>query len=625
MTNLINRTANRYYGIRIPILILIQATLIVVANQAAFWLRFDGSIPPEQQPIDTELLPLLVAIRLGVFLALRLHKGVWRYAGIWDLRNIVTGVTVSSVLFWLAQWSLGTKGYPRSVFIIDALLLICLIGGVRFARRLHMTVADDKGGRRVVIYGAGDAGELIARDMMRNPAFRGTPIGFIDDDVRKLDQLIHGIPVLGSRQQISKIIAKHQPHELLIAIPSASRASLRAIVRALDSHQIPITTLPRLHGHQGQVDVEQIRQLKVEDLLARDIVGLDYVPLRRFLSGKRVLISGAGGSIGSELCRQVAAANPARLILVEQYENSLFSIHKELAGMFHELDCHPVIADITDKLRIDQVFDLERPEVVFHAAAHKHVPLMEHNPCEAVKNNIRGTRICVSAATRFGVSRFVLISTDKAVKPTSIMGATKKVAELVVEQCGQTHATRFTAVRFGNVLGSNGSVVPTFMDQIANGGPVTVTHPEMRRFFMLIPEAVQLVLQAAALDDPAALFVLEMGEQVKVVELARDLIRLSGLVPDKDIEIVFTGLRPGERLFEEIVSTDELIEPSSVDKVLRVKRNSQRRFAGLDQAISRLEEHAIEGRTEEVLAGLRSLLLKFDEAPAADFRETAVR
>jgi len=623
VTGWLTRTVERLHGYRLAILLAVHVALIVLANQAAFWLRFDGDVPPSQQPYNTSLLPLLLAVRLAVFFPLRLHQGVWRYASIWDLRNIVAGVTSSSVLFWaITHGLLGITLYPRSVFIIDAVLLICLMGGLRLSRRLYAASSHRDDARRVLIYGAGDAGEMIVRDMLQSTKFHATPIGFVDDDYRKVGQRIHGVPVLGGREQLPQILETHSPEELLIALPSASRETLRAIVRALEPYKIRITTLPRLHDLIGaRIEVGQIRQLRVEDLLARDPVGLDYAPVRQFLEGKRIVVTGAGGSIGSELCRQIAAAHPASLVLLDRYENSLFQIHNELAAGFAHVELHPVVADITDARRIEQVFNVVRPNVVFHAAAHKHVPLMEDNPCEAVKNNVRGTRIVTEAALRCGTQRFVLISTDKAVNPTSVMGATKRVAELIVERLSGSQTTRFASVRFGNVLGSNGSVVPTFLAQIAKGGPVTVTHPEMRRFFMLIPEAVQLVLHAAALDDHAPLFVLEMGEQVKVVDMARDLIRLSGYVPDKDIAIEFTGIRPGEKLFEELVGDGEFVEPSSVAKILRVQTvaaphegapyMARRKHGELDAAITRLEELAQEGRRDEVLRELNTLLADF--------------
>lgn len=613
MNDWISRTVARLYGYRLVILLAVHIALIALSNQAAFWLRFDGAIPIDQQPYDTALLPLLILIRLLVFIPLRLHEGLWRYAGIWDLRRILLGVSISTGAFWfIAHPLLGITAYPRSVFIIDAMLLICLMGGVRMARRILEGSTRRPGAKRVLVYGAGNAGELIVRDILQNPRFGATPIGFIDDDYRKVGQRIHGVPVLGSRAQLPDILERHSPEELLIAIPSTSRETLRAIVRTLEPHKIRITTLPRLHDLVGtQIEVGQIRQLRVEDLLARDPVGLDYSPIRQFLEGKRVVVTGAGGSIGSELCRQIAAARPASLVLLDRYENSLFHIHNELAKAQPDVELCPVMADVTDVRRIDQVFGHERPHVVFHAAAHKHVPLMEDNPCEAVKNNVRGTRLVAEAALRFGVERFVLISTDKAVNPTSVMGSTKRVAELIVSELSGSSNTRFAAVRFGNVLGSNGSVVPTFLAQIQNGGPVTVTHPEMKRFFMLIPEAVQLVLHAGALGDQAPLFVLEMGEQVKVVDMARDLIRLAGYVPDKDIEIAFTGIRPGEKLFEELVGDGEFAERSSIDKILRVQTATPPRHNGLADAVARLEELALEGRSDDVLRELGALLTDF--------------
>jgi FlaA1/EpsC-like NDP-sugar epimerase len=597
-----------YY--RHSIAVMLHAALVTIANFGAFWLRFDGEVPSEFVALWLQLLPWLVVVRLLSFIPFKLFEGLWKYTSLWDLRNILLGVASSTIVFYpIAVLSADDVRYPHSIYIIDAILLVCLMTGVRLTRRIYGEVVRPQGGRRVLIYGAGDAGELIVRDMRQNAKFQAVPIGFVDDDHQKVGQRIHGVPVLGTRAQLPSILDTHAPEELLIAIPSASRETLREIVRTVEPFRIRITTVPRLHELLGaRVEVEQIRQLKVEDLLARESVGLDRTLVRQFLEGKRIVVTGAGGSIGSELSRQIAAARPASLVLLERYENGLFHIHSELARNFGDLTVQSVIADVTDERRVEQVFSSMRPHVVFHAAAHKHVPLMEVNPCEAVKNNVRGTRVVAECALKFGVERFVLISTDKAVNPTSVMGSTKRVAELIVNGLSRTQATRFASVRFGNVLGSNGSVVPTFMDQIAKGGPVTVTHPEMKRFFMLIPEAVQLVLHAAALADQAPLFVLDMGDQVKVVDMARDLIRLSGYVPDKDIAIEFTGIRPGEKLFEELVGEGEFAEPSSFDKILRVQTTRGPRGTDMAAAVAKLEELALEGRCEEVLIELQSLL-----------------
>jgi FlaA1/EpsC-like NDP-sugar epimerase len=598
--------------LRRTVSVLLHALLVVLANGGAFWLRFDGAVPDHFAALGLQLLPWLIAVRLLAFIPFRLFEGLWRYTSLWDFRNIVLGVSTSTVAFYAIAVTVGEIPYPRSIYIIDAVLLVCLMTGIRLTRRIYGEVIRPQTGRRVLIYGAGDAGELLVRDMRQNAKFQAVPIGFVDDDYRKKGQRIHGVPVLGNRAQLPEILKTYAPEELLISIPGASRETLRDIVRAAEPYRVRITTLPRLHELIGsRVEFDQTRHLKVEDLLARESVGLDYTPVRKFLEGKRVVVTGAGGSIGSELCRQIAAARPASLVLLERYENSLFHIHNELAATFSDVTLHTAIADVTDSRRIDQVFSTIKPHIVFHAAAHKHVPLMEENPCEAVKNNVRGTRIVAESALMFGVERFVLISSDKAVNPTSVMGSTKRVAELIVDRLSREQGTRFATVRFGNVLGSNGSVVPTFLAQIAKGGPVTITHPEMKRFFMLIPEAVQLVLHAGALSDQASLFVLEMGEQVKVVDMARDLIRLSGFVPDKDIEMVFTGMRPGEKLYEELVGEGEFAEPSSIDKILRVQASPLSYAVRLPQVVANLEELALNGKKEAVLHELRNIVPEF--------------
>ena len=440
------------------------------------------------------------------------------------------------------------------------------------------------------------------------------PIGFIDDDRAKVGHRIHGVPVLGTRQDLTRILAAQRPDELLIAIPSADPSLVRAVVNSLEPHQIPIKTLPRLRDIiAGRVEVRHVRPLGFEDLLARAPIGLDQAPLNRLIAGRRVLVTGAGGSIGGELCRQIAGMSPASLVMLDQYENGLHALHVELQDRRHGSAFHQVIGDVTDATRVNAVFKQYQPEIVFHAAAHKHVPLMEANPCEAIKNNVTGSRIVAEAAERHGAARFILISTDKAVNPIGVMGASKRLAELVVRARASGSVTTFATVRFGNVLGSNGSVVPRFLEQIRKGGPVTVTHPEVRRFFMLIPEAVQLVLHAAAQADNGATYVLEMGEQVKLVDLARHLIRLSGLVPEEDIAIEFIGLRPGEKLSEELVGDGETVRPSAVDKILRVIGRGQPSAATL-RGIRAIEERATEGDAGAVTTLLARLLPTYERA-----------
>ena len=589
-----------------------QLALVVASNRLAFALRFDGNTPGWALEAWWQMLPWLVAIRAFTFVPFKLYEGLWRYTSIYDVRAITGAVVTSSALFALvARSPLGPAVYPRSVFITDAVLLLLMLGGVRLTRRIVAEFSGVRGGRRVLVFGAGDAGEMIVRDMKNNAWYGMQPIGFVDDDASKVGRRIHGVPVLGTRQEIGQILKRVRPDEVLLAIPRADPTTVRSIVRTLEPFKLPIKTLPNLRDViAGKVEVQQIRSLAVEDLLSRAPVGLDRETLKRLIAGRRVMVTGAGGSIGSELCRQIVGLRPASLVMFERYENSLHAIRLELEDKRGAIGLHPVIADMTDAARVNEVMQTYHPEIVFHAAAHKHVPLMEENPCEAIKNNVRGTRLLAQAAENYGVDRFILISTDKAVNPTSVMGASKRVAEMMVQATGQGSGTSFSTVRFGNVLGSNGSVVPRFVEQIRRGGPVTITHPEMRRFFMLIPEAVQLVLHAAAQAENGAIYVLEMGDQVKLVDMARDLIRLSGFVPDEEIKIEFIGLRPGEKLYEELVADGETASPSAVEKILCVRSNrkpDEQLFVDID----RLESDAAEGRKDLVLASMRALVAHY--------------
>jgi FlaA1/EpsC-like NDP-sugar epimerase len=618
MTSPLELALERLYSFRAAVLIPAHALLIVMANQAAFWLRFDGSVPEVQRPYDVTMLPLLLLVRLGMFIPMRLHEGVWRYASIWDLRNILAAVGASSLVFFaIVHYVFGITQYPRSVFIIDAILLVCLMGGFRLGRRLYMASSRAANAKRVIIYGAGDAGEMIARDMLVHPERGSVPVCFLDDDPSKDGDRIHGVRVRGTKN-VADVIDLFRPDEILIAIPSAEPKTMRRILSTIRVRHVPIKTLPRVReiGHIA-VTLNEVRELSVADLLSRVPLGLDPARVRSLVEGQTVLVTGAGGSIGSELCRQTLLAGPARLVMLDRNENGLFAIHKELSALKSGSTLVAAIGDITDQTRLEQVFAAERPTVVFHAAAHKHVPLMEDNPSEAVKNNIRGTRLLADASLRWSVKRFVLISTDKAVNPTSVMGATKRVAEAIIRRKASAGTTSFTAVRFGNVLGSNGSVVPTFLEQIKAGGPVTVTHPEMRRFFMLIPEAVQLVLHAAALGGRGSMYVLDMGEQIKVAEMARNLIRLAGFVPDEDIELVFTGIRPGEKLFEELVGPGETAKPSEVEKVQIVETTIDAEPEGFEHDLLALEAAALKGDDQAVMKALKVLIQSPSDAAGA--------
>jgi FlaA1/EpsC-like NDP-sugar epimerase len=603
-----------------------QLVLVALANRVAFWLRFDGAEPAFALNAFAQMLPWLLAIRGLTFLPFGLYQGLWKYASIFDLEAILGSVTVSTLLFAAVVYSpLGPDVYPRSILVIDAVLLVLLLGGLRLARRIVSQMHGSHSGKRVLVFGAGDAGELVVRDMRANPQHGYNPIGFVDDDPAKWGHLIHGVRVLGTMEDLPRLTEKMRPDEILIAAPSLPPEQLRRLVRTLEPFKVPIKTMPRLRDIiEGNFDLKQIRSLDLEDILAREPVKLDATPVRHLIRGRRVLVTGAGGSIGSELCRQIAGFAPAKLVMLDRYENSLHAVRLELEGKHSKTGLYPIIADVTDEQRMNELFARYRPEIVFHAAAHKHVPLMEENPCEAIKNNVRGTRTLAAVADAAGVDRFIFISTDKAVNPTSVMGASKRIAELVVQAQAQGSGTSFCTVRFGNVLGSNGSVVPRFLEQIHAGGPVTVTHPDMRRFFMLIPEAVQLVLHAASQADAGSTYVLEMGEQVKLVDVARDLIRLSGFIPDEDVKISFIGLRPGEKLYEELVGTYETAGPSRIEKIQKVT-SIMRPDAELYTRVGALEELAGANDVDGVMWGLRQLIPEYGTPDAVPTRAQAQR
>lgn len=559
---------------RRPLIVLSHLLMAVASSAGAHLLRFDFAVPAVHWDVFWRTLPWLLAIRALSFYLFRLYEGLWRYVSLSDLERIVGATVSGSVVFGiLLRLAFPELPYPRAVLVTDSLLLIIMLGGVRSVRRVAREFGQDRSGKRVLIIGAGDAGELILRDMRGREEYDRVPVGFVDDDRSKVGQAIHGVRVLGTRQDLPALFESTRPDEVLVAMPSAAPGALREVVSSLEPFRVPIRIMPRLRDVvSGRVEVGPVRNLEVGDLLSRPPIGLDSEPIRQLINGRRVLVTGAGGSIGSELCRQLAQYGPSRLVLVERYENSLFELGNDLNLRAPECRYRAVIGDITDSARVEAIFAENRPEVVFHAAAHKHVPLMEINPCEAVKNNVRGTRLVAEAAARHDAAEFVLISTDKAVNPSSVMGATKRIAERLVRGMNGHSATRFVAVRFGNVLGSHGSVTTVFDAQIKRGGPVTVTHPDIRRYFMLIPEAVNLVLHAAAGKDTHFIFALDMGEPVRILDLARNLIQLAGFAPDVEIPIRFVGLRPGEKLYEELAEDGlEVLEPSEMAGVNRVR------------------------------------------------------
>ncbi|HEX5544765.1 MAG TPA: nucleoside-diphosphate sugar epimerase/dehydratase [Nitrospira sp.] len=558
---------------RTTLVIGVQLALILTANLTAFALRFEGDVPPEYRQIMWDHMPTVLLVFGAGLWVFGIQRGLWRYVGLHDLSKILLASLSSATVFYgVIHLIGGITQYPRSVIILTGLLNGLYLAGIRLAVRgfREWIQIVSPSARRVLIVGAGHAGELLVRDMLADANYNCRPVGFVDDDPIKHRKRIHGIPIVGTIADTKEAADRLDAQEIIVAIPSSSTAIKQKILAASEGCTVPIKTLPSVKRLLGDaVLLRQVRPMNLDDLLQREPIQMDRQELHPLITGKALLVTGAGGSIGSELCRQIARHKPKILILFERYENALHSLLLELRAAFPEVKMLPVIGDVTVLDRVSEVFRQTGPDIVFHAAAHKHVPLMELNPKEAIRNNILGTRVVAEVALETGVDRFVLISTDKAVNPSSVMGATKRIAEHLVQEFNHTGLTKFTVVRFGNVLGSNGSVVPLFSEQISKGGPVTVTHPEIKRFFMTIPEAVQLVLQASVMGRGGEVFVLDMGEQIKVADLARNMIVLAGLVPGKDVDIVFTGLRPGEKLYEELFEDGERVEPTTHPKIHR--------------------------------------------------------
>ena len=568
---------------RKQIIMLAHIVVFAISLMMAFLLvnnmQFRSEWLVQQYP---KLLLCFIIVKILIFGYFKQYQGWWRFVSISDLLAIVKASLVSTLILVVLWFSLLMAESVRiklrelttisqAIFILDMFATIVLLGGLRMAVRLyHEEFLAEQAGKmkRFLIVGAGNAGEALLRELHRMPIEQYDVIGFIDDDPAKQGMNIHNIPVLGKVDRLSEICREKNIEEIAIAMPSATAKQLRRVVQICEGAKVHFRTVPSVADiASGKYRVSQIRDVDINDLLGRETVHLDLDIIEQYLKDKIILVTGAGGSIGSEMCRQVCQFAPKLLLLLEQAENALFFIERELRSSFPKVSMELLICDITDKKRVEQIFEKFRPQVVIHAAAHKHVPLMEINPGEAIKNNVVGTRIAADAADKYRVGNFVMISTDKAVNPTSIMGSSKRIAEMYIQDLNKTSATHFVTVRFGNVLGSNGSVVPVFKNQIATGGPVTVTHPEMKRYFMTIPEASQLVLQAAAMGKGGEIFVLDMGEPVKIVDLAKELITLSGFRPGEDIEIVFIGIRPGEKLFEELSIKGEDMVPTRHAKI----------------------------------------------------------
>lgn len=604
--------------------------LLTCAWYVSYLVRFEFDIPAVYWNSFKMVLPLMLVVKIVSFYFFDLYRGMWRYTSIGDLLNIIKATSISS-LFIISYILFKTRfiDFPRSVFVIDWCMTILLLAGYRLGIRLLFDFAREdrplrgavktllSSGRKrhpdsknLIIIGAGDGGEKIYREIRDNAGLRYNVVGFLDDDPTKVGMKIHGIPVMGHIRDVELIVKRAKADEALIAIPSATSQQMRTIVAHCKECGITFKTIPGMGELiNGRITINAIREVAYRDLLGREVVQLDEKQIGAYLQGKSIMVTGAGGSIGSELCRQICRFRPKIIALYERAESPLYEIDLELRRNFPDIEILPQLADIRDRRQIEKAFETAKPHVVFHAAAYKHVPMLEFQPWKAIKNNIQGTRNLIDYANRFGVEHFVFISTDKAVRPANIMGASKRVTEMLIQSqngCGLTN-TRFKTVRFGNVVGSIGSVVPLFKKQIERGGPVTVTHPEVTRYFMTIPEACQLILQAGSMGEGGEIFILDMGTPIKIDDMARDLIRLSGFEPDVDIKIEYIGLRPGEKIYEELITEGEGILPTSHEKIL-VLKGLECNLESLNGKIDKLGRLAYDQDAEGIKAVLQEIV-----------------
>ena len=604
-----------------PTQVALDLLILVGAFAMSYLLRFDFDIPDRDFHGALVQLPVVVSIQFATLALMGVYTFIWRYIAMSEVKTFVYAAIVSCLPVLALRFGLndrfGAWRVPVSIIIMDTILVFGGVLALRVLRRMsyEWTERRRKAARSanqvkkpVLLIGAGRAGMLAAKEIQGRGDINLKICGFVDDDPKKRGSVLNGVKVLGTTQELSRLVREMRIDHVVISIAQASRREFRRILDVCKEIPVKVRIIPGLYEIlQGNVSVTRIRDLQIEDLLGREPVSLDDETTKRFLSGKVVMVTGAGGSIGSELARQVARHAPSKILLVERNEFVLFAIDRELRGKYPDVTCIPLIADVSDEERMCAIFNLHHPQVVLHSAAHKHVPLMEKNAAEAVKNNVLGTYVLGRIAGRFGVEAFVLMSSDKAVRPTSIMGATKRVAELVTQDLDRRYATRFVAVRCGNVIGSAGSVIPIFKEQIRNGGPVTVTHPDMKRYFMTIPEAVQLVLQAGALGRGGEIFILDMGEPVRILDLAKEAISLSGLRPFEDIEIAFTGSRPGEKLFEELAISEESISKTRHPKIF-IGKIAAYPEEKVSEALSKLSLLSTDGREHELRKYLSELL-----------------
>jgi FlaA1/EpsC-like NDP-sugar epimerase len=613
----------------------IDVSVLALSYAASYLLRFEGRIPVEMVRTLATTLPYVVALQYGLILAKGIDRMAWRYVGLPEVRRIgaviaigatallATRLLIPLLLLRGAPWA-GRAVIPIGIILSFAILAFLGLVGVRVLRRtlserqeVHQRPRAGRNAVPTMLIGAGRAGILVAKEIASRPDIGMVAVGFLDDDPAKIGTVMYGIPVVGTTANIGRHCAAYGATQALITIAAASGKEIRRIVGLCEAHGISVKIIPGVFEIVGgKVNLARIRPVAIEDLLRREPVTLDQEAIARVVRGRGVLVTGAGGSIGSELCRQICGFSPSELILVEHAENNLFHIERELRDRFADVALRAYVADVRDATRMASIFAEQRPHVVFHAAAHKHVPMMEANPGEAIKNNVLGTKVLAEISDEHGVSEFVMISTDKAVNPSSVMGASKRAAEIVVQALSQRSKTSFVAVRFGNVLGSTGSVVPIFQDQIARGGPVTVTHPDMTRYFMTIPEACQLVLEAAAMGKGGEIFVLDMGKPVKVLDLARDVIALSGLREGEDIEIRFTGIRPGEKLNEELSLEEEGVERTQHPKVF-IGRIKPHPWSHVLNGVAKLATAAEDGNGDRIREALSQLVPEYSSGGSA--------
>jgi FlaA1/EpsC-like NDP-sugar epimerase len=604
------RTARR----RMFFYLIIDSIILSLCMYGAFLIRLweeEYALPRYMENIWL-YIGLALLVKLPTFHVHRFYNISWSYFSLEEFVSILRGVSFSSLilgtLFFLLKTSPPFVGFPRSVLFIDYFLTLFLISGFRGSKRMYLQIIKKRPleGEKTLIVGAGDAGEEVVRGMFSSGDY--LPVGFVDDDPGKIGATIHGIKVLGKREEIPKLVEEYGVESILIAMPSLPSKIIRESVELSRKAGIKkIKIIPSLREIiAGKVALADVREVRLEDLLGREPIEIDAKEIENYIKEKRVLVTGAGGSIGSELCRQILNFNPKALIMLERDETFLFLIYEELEDA--PIEIIPIVGDVKDESKIERIFSEHKPEVVFHAAAYKHVPIMEDHPDEAVKNNIFGTLVLGKASVEYGAEKFVLISTDKAVNPTSVMGATKRVAEMVIQDLNKRGPTRFVAVRFGNVLGSRGSVIPVFEEQIKKGGPVKVTHPDMKRYFMVTSESILLVLQAGAMGEGGEVFILDMGEPVRIVDLAREMIRLSGYEPDKDIPIVYTEPRPGEKLFEDILTAEEGTAATKHEKIFKVRMDSPFTEEELSDHLKRLKELAESSAKEEIQRLLQKIV-----------------